>query len=367
MSQMTYLAIRASQSADHVVLSFAATAQEILRFSTIDRVSRNEEGHLSGFQRPQIASHIREIKDYLERTDAVLPNPIVVAFTHGLAVEDLGDQLCRVVIDTAEGPPGLVVDGQQRLSALAQVTGKDFRVFVSALVCRDEAELRRQFVLINNTRPLPKSLIYELLPTVGGLPDRFDSRAFAADLTAQLNYGAASSLKGQIKQHTNPDGQISDTAIQRVVMNSLSDGIMREFLRESDGERRCFELMSSFYQAVQMVFPEDWWGHKPKTSRLVHGAGICAMGYVMEHLAVLDGARKWDEFAAGMGCLKGRTAWSSGEWRFAADDVRHWRAIQNLNKDIVTLAHHLQGIVRADMRSRRTALRPAPLLDAAVG
>jgi DGQHR domain-containing protein len=347
------------------VLTFAATAEEILRFSTIDRVTRNEAGQLSGFQRPQIASHIREIRDYLERSDAVLPNPIVVAFTHSLQVEELDDHVCRIIIDTADGPPGFVVDGQQRLSALAQLKGKDFRVFVSALVCRSEAELRRQFVLINNTRPLPKSLIYELLPTVGGLPDRFDSRAFAANLTAQLNYSGASSLKGQIKQHTNPNGDISDTAVQRVIMNSLSDGIMREFLREADGERYCFELMSNFYQAVQMVFPEDWWGHKPKTSRLIHGAGITAMGYVMEHLAVLDGARKWDKFATGMACLQGRTAWSSGEWRFAKDDVRHWRAIQNLNKDIVTLAHYLQGIVRAAMRSKRQREKSMPLLDTA--
>ena len=53
------------------------------------------------------------------------------------------------------------------------------------MVCADEAELRRQFVLINNTRPLPKSLIYELLPGVDGLPSRLSNRAFAAELTAR--------------------------------------------------------------------------------------------------------------------------------------------------------------------------------------
>jgi len=37
------------------------------------------------FQRPQIASHICEIKDYLEHDDAVLPNPIVIAFTSGVS------------------------------------------------------------------------------------------------------------------------------------------------------------------------------------------------------------------------------------------------------------------------------------------
>ena len=37
-------------------------------------------GALQGFQRPQIANHIREIRDYLEKPNAILPNAIVVAF-----------------------------------------------------------------------------------------------------------------------------------------------------------------------------------------------------------------------------------------------------------------------------------------------
>ena len=310
---------------------------------------------MSGFQRPQIATHIREIRDYLEKSDAVLPNPIVVAFTNAIEVEPLDGNICRVTIDVTDGPPGLVVDGQQRLTALGQVEHKDFQVFVSALICQDESELRRQFVLINNTRPLPKSLIYELLPTVNGLPHRFEGRTFAAELTARLNYDPASSLRGMIHQHTNPAGLITDTAIQRVIMNSLNDGMMREFIKEKDGDERCFDLISEFYRAVQKVFANEWQGQTPKSSRLVHGAGIVSLGYVMEVLALLDGARKWEDFAKGLGCLVGRTAWTSGEWPLSTDDIRHWKAIQNVNKDIVSLAQYLISAVRADLRARRTS------------
>lgn len=262
---------------------------------------------------------------------------------------------CRVHIDVSNGPMGLVVDGQQRLSALAQLDGKDFQVFVSVVVCTDDAELRRQFVLINNTRALPKSLIYELLPTVDGLPRRLSDRSLAAELTARLNYDPDSSLKGLIYQHTNPAGIIRDTAIQRVIINSLSDGVMRELIRREDGRNQCFELVSEFYRAVQDVFRVEWKGHTPKTSRLLHGAGIVALGYVMEVLALLDGARRWEDFAKGLGCLDGRTAWTSGEWDLGKGDRRHWKAIQNVNRDIVTLAQYLIGVVRADLRVRRAA------------
>ena len=347
-----------------MVLSLVAKASDLRRFAAIDRIGRDESGALRGFQRPQIAAHIREIRDYLESTDAILPNPIVVAFTSGVLVDmdPGGGPQCRLKIDISRGAPGLVVDGQQRLSALLEVE-KDFEVFVSAVVCADEAELRRQFVLINNTRPLPKSLIYELLPGVENLPNRLSNRSFAAELTARLNYDPASSLRGRIHQHTNPGGVISDAAIQRVIMNSLSDGMMREFLsREEPGiaAQRSLDLVSDFYAAVGRVFPEAWVDrHTPKTSRLVHGAGIVAMGYVMEVLALLDGARRPEDFAHGLGCMVGRAAWTSGEWDFGGGDVRHWRAIQNVNRDIVLLAQHLIGIVRADIRARRAAAADA--------
>lgn len=354
---LTFAAICARQSPAHTVLSFSARASDLRRFATIERVGRSESGELSGFQRPQIAAHIREIRDYLEKPDSILPNPIVVAFTHSVRVREAEVQGCVLEIDVTDGPPGLVVDGQQRLSALMQLEGKDFEVLVSAVICSDEAELRRQFVLVNNTRPLPKSLIYELLPGVEGLPPRLSNRAFAAELTARLNYAADSSLRGEIYQHTNPAGRIKDTAIQRVIINSLNDGAMRDLLRsnEMSGHRRCFELISEFYQAVATVFPDAWeMKHTPRTSRLIHGAGIIAMGYVMEVLALLDGARSASEFTGGLRCLVGRTAWTSGEWCFAAEDIRNWRAIQNVNRDIVTLAQHLIGIVRADIRVRRS-------------
>ena len=63
---MTYLAVCAQQSSEHKVLSFAAKASDVLRFAAIDRIGRDAQGELSGFQRPQVAAHIREIRDYLE-------------------------------------------------------------------------------------------------------------------------------------------------------------------------------------------------------------------------------------------------------------------------------------------------------------
>lgn len=349
---MTYLAVCAKQSSEHKVLSFAASAADVLRFASIDRIGRDAQGELSGFQRPQVAAHIREIRDYLEKPDSVLPNPIVVAFTDRVTVEDVGNGVVRLLIDTTAGAPGLVVDGQQRLSALADVD-RDFQVFVSVLICRDEAELRRQFVLINNTKPLPKSLIYELLPTVDKLPSRLSRRSVAADITARLNF-EKTALEGRIKQHTWPDGMIADTVMQKVIMESLNNGVMRELIRGPKGIARCVRLVSNFFEAVKSTFYEDWHVQTPATSRLLHGAGIQAMGDVMEVLAQRAEARSVEEFRQGIACLKGKTAWTSGEWNFEGE-VRRWKSLQNVNRDVALLKHYLIGIVKADQRERRKA------------
>src|SRR3712207_1503321 len=56
------------------VFTFAAPAADIARFARIERAGRDGEGTLQGFQRPQIAGHIREIRDYLEKPTAILAN-----------------------------------------------------------------------------------------------------------------------------------------------------------------------------------------------------------------------------------------------------------------------------------------------------
>lgn len=350
---MTYLAVCARQSSEHQVLSFAASAADVFRFASIDRIGRDAQGELSGFQRPQVAAHIREIRDYLEKPNAVLPNPIVVAFTDRVEVEAVDGGVFRLSIDVSNGAPGLVVDGQQRLSALESVD-RDFQIFVSALICRDEAELRRQFVLINNTKPLPKSLIYELLPTVDDLPPRLNKRSKASDLTARLNF-EKTALQGYIKQHTQPDGMIADTIIQKVIMDSLSNGVMRELIAQPRGETACVRLMSNFFDAVKQVFPEAWHGQTPKTSRLLHGAGIQAMGDVMEVLAERAEARTVEQFREGLLCLQGKTAWSGGEWHLG-EEVRRWNGLQNVNQDVALLKHYLVGIVKSNLRKKRKTL-----------
>lgn len=339
------------------VFSFAARARDVARIARIERAGRDGEGQLRGFQRPQIAGHINEIRDYLEKPGAILPNPIVIGFTGSAKVEPdapSGDGHARtgwLTIDVSDGPPGWIVDGQQRFTALreiAEADGRDFEILVSGFICADVAELQKQFILINNTRPLPKALVYELLPQVEDLPRRMSSRSQAALLTEALNYRAGSSLKGLIRQQTNPRGVIRDTVLQRVIMTSISDGALR--LYASDDALlldKGYLVISEFFHAVKHAFRDDWEGQTPKTSRLIHGAGITAMGYVMEAIHSATGCDAREGFVAGLRPLVGKTAWTSGDWDFGAEK-RRWNGLQNVPTDIKQLAHHLVQVLKRD-------------------
>lgn len=356
MTRFKFTGVRAHQAPEHDVFSFAATPEQVLSFAEIERVARDDQGELKGFQRHQVASHIKEIRHYLAREDALLPNAVIVAFIDGVTVRDLEDGVVKIEIDARKSKPGFVVDGQQRLTALSGVKKPKFQVFVSALVCKDYNELRQQFVLINNTRPLPKTLIYELLPTVEGLPERFTARKFSARVVDQLNFRSKGALRGEIRQHTNPNGVISDMAMQKLVANSASNGAIREFIKEDDYEERAVSLIDEFFSAVAEVFGSEWVGMSPKTSRLRHGAGIVAMGYVMELLYSSEGATTKAEFIPGLKLLKPYTAWTSGTWDLAEGDARPWNGIQNTPTDIDLLTSCLtRSLKRALRKPRRIA------------
>lgn len=328
------------------VICFSATPQQVMQIARIERIGRDGAGNLTGFQRPQIAAHIREIRDYLAQSDAMLPNAIVLAFAAGAKIGRQG----TFTVDVSKGPPGWVVDGQQRLAAAKELLDRPFEFVVSAFVCEDLKELNRQFILINNTRPLPKPLIYELLPGVSGLPSRLSDRAGAALLIEALNYRKGSSLRGTIHQQTNPDGYLKDTLIQKMLINSIQHGALRDFSGNDALLGGGYGVVSEFFSAVRQVFRDDWDGHTAKTSRLLHGAGIVAMGYIMDELCIRKGAVAHADFEAGLQPLVGKTCWTSGEWNFG-EERRPWNSLQNTNSDYRLLSHHLVRIIRRHARA----------------
>ena len=181
-------------------------------------------------------------------------------------------------------------------------------------------------------------------------------------MTQDLNFLKGGVFEGLIKIHTNPDGVFTATALHKVIMNSKSNGALRDIYRLKH-DRGCLELVNDFYGAVQNVFADDWYKsddtgrvlglHTPRSSRLVHSAGITALGHIMDAAFALRGAETKGQFVDVLEILKPYCAWSSGSWDFQPTP-KQWSEVQNTTRDIGQLREYLYSCLAGELRAQKT-------------
>ncbi len=380
-------AIEIRQGSRRVLYTFAVDGKLLPKFTTISRIRRDEEASLFGYQRPEVISHIAEIRKYLESPDPMIPNALVVAFDSTVRFDPFEDSAFEtsysragiLVIPVSKNAPetdkpGWIVDGQQRAAAIREAAIDSFPICVTGFIASDDAEQREQFILVNSTKPLPKGLIYELLPsTHTHLPTMLERRRFPALLLRELNRSGP--LAGMIETATNPPGDppqgiIKDNSILRMLENSLSDGLLYRFRGRGDDRDTVAMLavLNAFWAAVRHTFTEAW-GKPPRRSRLMHGAGIMSLGFVMDAIGdrFRDGLLPTEaDFAANLAPLAPICRWTEGYWNFGPGQERKWNEVQNTPKDIQLLANHLLVQYRRLVWSRQdpaTVETTAPLKD----
>lgn len=349
-------AIEIRQGKNRKLYSFAVDGKSLHDFCTVSRVSRHDGEGLSGYQRPEVVSHISQIKDYLESENPLLPNAIVVAFNPTVSfkaapgrpgISRIGTLSIPVDPDCADADkPGWIVDGQQRTAALRDARVDSFPVCVVGFVTEGYEEQRQQFILVNATKPLPKGLIYELLPsTEGKLPLSLARRKLPSLLAERLNYDADSPLHGMIRTPTNGVGVIADNSILKMLENSLTDGALYNY-KTIDEQ---LDILKEFWSGVKKTFPEAW-GKPPRFSRLMHGAGVIAMGFLMDTIA--DRHRNTSKLTAKLfhqelNPLRDVCKWTEGYWRLANNESLKWNELQNVPRHIQMLSSYMLNEYRA--------------------
>ncbi|PRP96522.1 hypothetical protein ENSA5_35980 [Enhygromyxa salina] len=361
-------AMEIRQSPGRKLYTFAVDGKRVYDFVDISRIRRNAGAELEGYQRPEVVAHIQEIKEYIESDAPMIPNGIVVAFDSRVkfkrvksAALDMSSDAVMGVLEIPvgehgkRGKVGFVVDGQQRLAAIRGAKVQKFPMLVSAFITDDLRQQTEQFILVNSTKPLPKGLIYELIPhTDARLPTALHKRRLAAYLLERLNHEEQSPLYKMIRTPTAPDGVIKDNSMLKMLGNSLSDGVLYEFRERNEltveSVANMSALLRRFWGAVKETFPEAW-GLKPRESRLMHGAGIVSVGNLMDHIASQRTRRSvipsQKFFRKHLSLVAPECAWTKGDWRFGPDDVRAWNQVQNTRQDVEMLTDFLQRAYEA--------------------
>ena len=305
ISEIVLRALHTTQGAGLDVYSFFMKGSDIVKIADLSRIGRDDEETLKGFQRPEIRSHVKGIADYISKGDVLFPNAIILAMspkvrfvasrgTKASGDEGLSQSGTLTIPIYKEGQRvAWIVDGQQRSLALAQVRKIEMIVPVVGFVSEDLNMQREQFILVNKARPLPNRLINELLPETVGLmlPRDLAARKVPSEICDLLNRDPSSPFYRLIKRPSDKsvsDAVITDTAIVTMVRNSIDSplGALAPYKansRDVTDLESMYRTLINFWSAVKIAFPEAW-GKNPSQSRLMHSAGIIAMGALMDRI-----------------------------------------------------------------------------------
>jgi DGQHR domain-containing protein len=362
-------ALKTKQGKGVEVSSFFIPGGEISRIADITRLERahNDDG-LKGFQRKEIKNHVRSIVQFLNQGSVIFPNAIIVALSRDVKfkqsrgpvpagmVSSVHAGVLSVPVREEGARTAWIVDGQQRSIALSKAKNQGLLVPVVGFVSDEIATQREQFILVNKARPLPTRLINELLPETGGviLPRDLAVRKIPSELCNQLDRDSTSPFFHLIKRLSDTgkkEAVITDTAIINMIRNSISSplGALAPFKSSSSDDSTnlpgMYRTLCKFWTAARNVFRPAW-GLPPEQSRLMHSAGIEAMGVLMDKMMARHGGRKDEDKAIRTDLLRmaPHCHWTEGSW----DGLNlNWNEIQNNSKHIRSLAETLVRIYSA--------------------
>ena len=356
--QLSVRAIRTHQGQVDIY-TFFLQGPRLLEIGEISRLGQSDGGKITGFQRPEIRTHVRNITEYLNRGSVLFPNAIILALSPGVHFHTTRGPKPRGVDPASEAgtlsipihtnrKAGWIVDGQQRTLALGQTCNRDLMVPIVAFISDELSEHREQFILVNKAKPLSPRLIDELLPEVGAILSRnLSARRAPSELCNTLNTQTSSPFYGLIRRPSSndtPNSVVMDSSLIKVIRRSIQDprGSLAACV-STDGSAdldTMFRLMVTYWSAVKEAFPEAW-GLPPHRSRLMHAAGLEAMGVLMDQVMTRY-EEPYDKCYATVRTileqLAPRCRWTSGRWQ-SLD--RAWNDIQCTSKDVRALSNFL--------------------------
>jgi DGQHR domain-containing protein len=360
-------ALRLVQTAGHPLYLFTLSAAEVLQVADVSRVSRDEAGKLIGYQRPEVQSHVQDIIDYLDSDPVIFPNAIIMALSskvkfvssRGPGTTDgwaTAGTLTLPVPTDGQPRPAWIVDGQQRALALSRATRTDLPVPVTAFVADAVSLQRDQFLRVNNTKPLPRSLVTELLPEVDSpLPTHLTVRKAPSFLCDRLNNDPDSPFYRMIKRASTgrkdaARAVIADNSVVQMLQESYaqSSGCLYPYRNLSTGDTDVdgiHHALCVYWSAVRDAFPEAW-GKPAAQSRLMHGAGIRAMGRLMNLVLGTIDVQQPDataEIRKHLDLVAPHCRWTSGTWD---ESGLRWDAVENIHGHIQKVSNYLIRVYR---------------------
>ncbi len=366
-------AVRSEQGNGKQIYTFFIPGEMITQIADITRIHRDGTERLAGFQRDEIKRHVNGIVEYLDQGDVLFPNAIILALSPEVSFVQTRGGKPDGALEAGEAgtlsiplrPEGSrvawIVDGQQRSLALSKAKNGALNVPVVAFVAPDVATRRAQFILVNKAKPLPARLINELLPEVDvQLPRDLSGRKIPSSLCEMLNEDPESPFHGLIRRVSKPKvakAVVIDSAVVEMIRASLKNpnGALSPFVSLGTGPsdvEGMYRTLVGYWSAVKVVFLPAW-GLPPESSRLMHSAGIRAMGVLMDRIVTRSMAQP-NSSTHQLHSLKNiapECCWTEGVWKdlgLAWNEVEQTpRHIRNLSQLLCQLDYNATAAQRS--------------------
>lgn len=362
----------AFKQGDTPVYSFAMPGSELTKIADFSRLKRDESGNLEGFQRHEIQQHVKQIADYLTNGPSLFPNAIILAISPQVKFtgprgpgKETSHQGTRpgyltLPIKNDGEKVAWIVDGQQRSLALAKANRNDLLVPVVAFVASSLEVQRQQFILVNRAKPLSQRLVNELLPETENmfLPKDLAANKIPSQLCSSLHEDPKSPFHTRIDRQSAKAGRqnsFTDTAIIQMIRERINNPVgALAHLKGFDGNgadlNEMYRVLVAYWSAVAETFP-DAWDLPPEQSRLTHGAGIRAMGALLDRIASrinLEQKNLKASFKNELAPIKSKCAWTKGRWPLIN---LSWNAIEVTTRSVNELTRVLNSLYMEASRS----------------
>ena len=201
-------------------------------------------------------------------------------------------------------------------------------------------------MIVNKAKPLPTRLINELLPEVDVLlPRDLANRKLPSELCNILNRDPNSPFYKLIRRESVSDTQLSvvvDSAVIESIKRNLRPpmGALSQYKGGVETDTQgMYRTLLVYWSAVRDIFP-DAWGKTPTSSRLMHSAGIKAMGALMDQIMLRadSTAKPEKEIRDSLARIAPHCRWTSGVW----EELNwRWNEIQSTTQHISRLSEYL--------------------------
>jgi len=166
-----------------------------------------------------------------------------------------------------------------------------------------------------------------------------------------LNREKGSPFRGLIRRASSGEKEknkavVADSSIIKMLEESLGNasGCLFPYRNMATGEidnEGIWAVLMTYWKAVRRVFP-DAWGEAPSRSRLMHGAGLRAMGRLMDRImAAVDphSSKAVQQVEGELRRVAPVCRWMAGNWEELGGLA--WNEVQNVPRHIRMLSNFL--------------------------